>query len=426
MKKLYLLILLTFAYTASAITTPDLTGVRAPTSTDLNLDGADKYKAKSDNSYQGRNLNSARAVEASKSNESSSISRSIATSASKKQAQMENLESTAGEFIQKLEEDRFRKAKEHESIYKQAKDNYTNAYTNTKKIDIDNLGNEQDPYIQNAFKCKDLNNCSRGDSDPHAVPTCNDTQVLHWTGTKWQCLNQFIKPESANCSADQWSKPINNGTACVDYIYLWGETGVGACQKNGRADIIYSCMKKKTPTDTGTVTSASSCKASKPVGTKACTYYGVWKAGSWGSCSKSCGGGTKTRSVTCSAIECTGSKPAIRTSCNTQACTASWSVGGWGSCSKSCGGGTKTRSVTCPSGYVCNGAKPATSTSCNTQSCGSSSCGGARCSGGPIVVCKAGTSTRCTYVSGMNGCHCTYKSSNPSGCKYNPITRTCE
>ncbi len=382
MRKLYLLVLLTFAYTAGAITPPDLSSVRVPTSTDLDIEGADKYQAKNNSNYLGRNSNNSESTALEKVYHPGNISKSVSKSSNSKQAQMENLESTAGEFVQKLEEDRFRKAKEHEGLYTKAKDNYTKAYTDAKKIDVDNLGNEQDPYVQNAFKCKDLKHCDKGDNDPHAVPVCNDTQVLHWTGKKWQCLNQFKNPSAASCTSNQWAKKINNGTACVDYIYLWDETGTGACQKNSRADIIYNCMRKKTPTDKGTVVGASNCKASKPVGTKACTYYGVWKAGGWSGCSKSCGGGTQTRSVTCSAIECTASKPATSQACNTQACTASWSAGPWGACKNNqkcweCGSFKdgretccrdnyeQTRSIYCQAGFTCTGAKPSTVQGCS-------------------------------------------------------------
>ena len=360
---------------------PDLTGVRAPTSTDLNLDSPDNYSV-SGTSYKGRNINRSESVSNSVVTSRSSISRSINSESAKTQAQMDNLESTAGEFVQKLEEDRQRKSQDHADKYNEAKSTYTNAYTLAKSINVKNLGNEQDPYVQNAFKCQSLSNCDRGENDPHAVPSCNDKQVLHWTGEKWQCLNQFAKPSSANCSSDQWSKPINNGTACVDYIYLWDEVGVGTCGKTGKADIIYHCMRKKTPTDKGASVSASECKAVKPTGQKSCTYYGVWKAGSWGACSKTCGGGTQTRSITCSAIECTGSKPSASQACNTQTCTASWSAGPWGSCKNNkvcweCGSFKEgretccrdnyqqTRSIYCQAGFTCTGSKPSTVQSCS-------------------------------------------------------------
>ncbi len=64
--------------------------------------------------------------------------------------------------------------------------------------------------------------------------------------------------------------------------------------------------------------------------------------------------------------------------------TYSWKTGTWGDCSKNCGTGTQTRTVTCVrkengstntnvSDTFCTklvGTKPATSQNCNTQSCG--------------------------------------------------------
>ena len=95
-----------------------------------------------------------------------------------------------------------------------------------------------------------------------------------------------------------------------------------------------------------------------------------------GSCSETCGGGT--RPVTCQDDQgntvsdsfCSGTKPA--TSCNTQACATS---GPWttGSCDATCGGGT--RSVTCDYDS-CTGTQP--STSCNTHACAvAATCGSA-------------------------------------------------
>lgn len=93
-----------------------------------------------------------------------------------------------------------------------------------------------------------------------------------------------------------------------------------------------------------------------------------WRVGSWTGCSRTCGGGTRTRTVTCPAgFECAGSKPSTSQSCNTNSCN--WTVGGWGGCTKSCGGGYRYRSVTCPQGGCPSSTKPSTSSSCNTHTC---------------------------------------------------------
>ncbi len=74
----------------------------------------------------------------------------------------------------------------------------------------------------------------------------------------------------------------------------------------------------------------------------------------------------------------------------------SWNIGDWGDCSKTCGGGTKSRSVKCNSenGTVvadnyCIGEKPENSTTCNTQNCPS---GGSCFTEGTLVTLADGTS----------------------------------
>jgi hypothetical protein len=296
MKKIYILILLTFAYTAGAAVPPDLTGVRAPSSTDLNLDEAEKYQAKNNSNYLGRNSNNSESTALEKVDHSGNISKSVSKTSSSKQAQMENLESTAGEFIQKLEEDRFKKSKGHEKVYQDTKAKYTNAYTNTKKIDTSALGNEQDPYVQNAFKCENLKNCNRGINDPHAVPTCTNEEVLHWSGKQWTCLGQFKNPDAVSCDSDQWAKKINNGTACVDYVYDWVLISK-VCGSNNKEVHTYQCQKKKTASDkTGTATDASKCLTANPSKTIACKYVPPYASDSSYSGSDRDQGGKRYRS----------------------------------------------------------------------------------------------------------------------------------
>lgn len=74
---------------------------------------------------------------------------------------------------------------------------------------------------------------------------------------------------------------------------------------------------------------------------------------------------------------CVGGGSALQWDGTDWACRGySWSVGSWSACSKTCGGGTKTRSVTCIasdgtvySDSYCTTTKPATSQACNTAAC---------------------------------------------------------
>jgi hypothetical protein len=99
----------------------------------------------------------------------------------------------------------------------------------------------------------------------------------------------------------------------------------------------------------------------------------------WGACTKTCGGGTQTRTRTVTENAAYGGAecPALTETqaCNTQACPADCKVGdwsAWGECSKPCGTGsqTRTRSVTqqaANGGAIC----PSLSEmqNCNTQAC---------------------------------------------------------
>lgn len=124
---------------------------------------------------------------------------------------------------------------------------------------------------------------------------------------------------------------------------------------------------------------------------------GGWSAWTGGACSVSCGTGTATYTRTCTnpapangGANCTGSTS------NTVSCTmacappiarvdggwSSWSS--WSGCSATCGGGTQTRSRSCtnpsPSGGGANCSGSSTgSTSCNNQPCPGEVTGSAYC-----------------------------------------------
>jgi hypothetical protein len=295
------------------------TKAKNPSSLEYNLDDFNKYKATEKSNFKGRNLNTSTTVSNQKST-SSNLSRTVNARSSKYNAQMDNLESTAGEFIQKVEEDRQKQSEKHIDKYNQYRSNLKTVYTTLNGVDTEKLGNEQDPYVQNAFKCSNIANCDTSDSDRHAIKACASTERLHWTGQEWLCVDAVKNMPGANCTNKQWSKNVNNGTACIDYIYKWVESGLEGCQPNNKDKVIYKCYQKKTVSDSGSLVADSNCYGKKPEEYKACLYYGVWKVGSWSSCSKSCGGGTKTRSVSCTGVVCKDAKPSSSQSCNTSSC----------------------------------------------------------------------------------------------------------
>uniref|UniRef100_A0A803TDY7 ADAM metallopeptidase with thrombospondin type 1 motif 18 n=1 Tax=Anolis carolinensis TaxID=28377 RepID=A0A803TDY7_ANOCA len=90
-----------------------------------------------------------------------------------------------------------------------------------------------------------------------------------------------------------------------------------------------------------------------------CPAY--WSAGEWNACSRSCGGGQKSRQIQCvqkRAFQkenivphalCPVTTPAQIQTCNTQDCLPEWSPGPWSQCSKTCGRGVIKRDVFCKS-----------------------------------------------------------------------------
>ncbi|XP_075524817.1 ADAM metallopeptidase with thrombospondin type 1 motif A isoform X1 [Dermacentor variabilis] len=105
-----------------------------------------------------------------------------------------------------------------------------------------------------------------------------------------------------------------------------------------------------------------------------------WRFGQWGTCSRSCGGGTQRRQVVC--VDNLESKsnacnellrPPETQHCNTEECPT-WSVSEWTPCDQECGGGQQTRRVACQGviGFVdahCPQPKPDVKRACNLHSC---------------------------------------------------------
>uniref|UniRef100_T1J768 Ig-like domain-containing protein n=1 Tax=Strigamia maritima TaxID=126957 RepID=T1J768_STRMM len=118
-----------------------------------------------------------------------------------------------------------------------------------------------------------------------------------------------------------------------------------------------------------------------------------WNVSDFSPCSKPCGSGLQTRHVQCvhevtrggntlvvpNGV-CTQPPPRAQQFCNVFDCPPKWVPGPWTKCSKSCGGGTKTRKLQCEQvqalGQIvdrnpshCSGARMATNKACNVKQC---------------------------------------------------------
>jgi hypothetical protein len=341
----------------------------------INLKDVTNFKSEAVTGYTGRNNNRVEKNLSSQVKTGNGVTRSVSLSSKTSNSQLENLESTAGELIQKLEDDRLKKAKMHKTKFDNNKGMLQDTYDVTKRVVAENLGSEQDPVIQNAFKCSNLRACNedhkkaKSGTDVHDLPQCDAKNRLRWNGSRWECVKLFAKPSSKKCGSHQYAKAVNGGTACINYLYYWELGEFSKCQRDNTKVAVPGCYRKKTQKSTNKVkVDDSICK--EVLGTKgipkkkveSCTYAtSSWIVGSWSACDPNgrSSRGSKYRDVYCpNGKECDAkSKPATTDSCIAK---SQWVVSDWGTCV----GGSQTRSVTCPTGYSCGGEKPTSTQSC--------------------------------------------------------------
>ena len=87
----------------------------------------------------------------------------------------------------------------------------------------------------------------------------------------------------------------------------------------------------------------------------------------WSSCDKPCGGGVQNARIVCLEFDgnsnkvvadsfCTSDKPATSRPCNVQDCPSpTWKADNWTECSQQCGGGVRSRVVSCLDGVAYKG-----------------------------------------------------------------------
>jgi hypothetical protein len=183
------------------------------------------------------------------------------------------------------------------------------------------------------------------------------------------------------------------GSLNCNTSYTWQQGGWGGCSTTcGTGEKTQTVVCKDA---LGITWADFYCQGSKPSSSLSCTetsgcpqHVYSWNQSGFGSCSATCGPGTKTQTVTCqdetgavaADSNCSGSKPSSSQTCNeTTGCsvkTYSWSIGSYGACSNTCGAGTKSRTVQCKDdstgGVVidsyCTDPKPSLTAACNDNS----------------------------------------------------------
>ncbi|XP_056005158.1 coadhesin-like [Ostrea edulis] len=199
------------------------------------------------------------------------------------------------------------------------------------------------------------------------------------------CTNPSPQYNGASCpGSDVSSRSCNTHNCPIDGGWTsWGSWASCSVTCGGGVQSKTRTCSNPTPQYGGSYCPDFS-SATQTCNTHNCPIDGAWASwGSWGTCTVTCGGGTQQRSRTCTnpapqynGANCPASSVSSQ-SCNTQHCPidgvwSSW--GSYGTCSVTCGGGTQSRSRSCtnPSpqygGATCPGSD-ASSQACNTQVC---------------------------------------------------------
>ena len=215
---------------------------------------------------------------------------------------------------------------------------------------------------------------------PNANQKCSEVPCPKWSVGKWSTC-------SKSCDGGTQTRTVT----CKN-------NHVGKCPEGDKPNTNQKCSEVPCPQwitgawstcskscDGGTQTRTVTCKNNhvgkcpeedKPNTNQKCSEVPCpkWSVGAWSKCSKSCDGGIQTRTVICKnnhVGKCSDeSRPPSRQTCSEISCPK-WVVGDWSECSKSCGSGERTRTVQCLGGSTlsCQGTKPTSHEVCNATAC---------------------------------------------------------
>uniref|UniRef100_A0A3Q2Y652 ADAM metallopeptidase with thrombospondin type 1 motif 9 n=1 Tax=Hippocampus comes TaxID=109280 RepID=A0A3Q2Y652_HIPCM len=202
-----------------------------------------------------------------------------------------------------------------------------------------------------------------------SVAACGQWKVLEWT----VC--------SVSCGQGKTTRRV----LCVNFGDQ--EVNAGECDPDERPSAEQDCAASPCPSHSGDSRLLPSSPNGGVRNVIPQSQSQQWRTGPWGAqCSSTCAGGFQRRVVVCQdengypANSCEDhSRPSEQRSCESGPCPQ-WIHGSWGECTKPCGGGIKTRLVVCqrPNGERFNDLsceihdKPPDRERCNTRPCPSS------------------------------------------------------
>lgn len=192
----------------------------------------------------------------------------------------------------------------------------------------------------------------------------------------------FLSPQKSEVTTDQVKWKIEGWGVCTQDCAGGYRTRLVECVRKDDGSYVNDkvCLR-----------SGAKAAVQQACNTQPCQPE--WYLSGWRPCSKTCGKGIQLRTIVCrrkisqdhyetvDESSCTEQKPVrnLQQECNRIACPAEWKHLAWSECTRSCGGGTMTRSLKCMklnahgmlvslSDHQCvHAVKPTTKEKCNTD-----------------------------------------------------------